>query len=95
MTKRDVTDRIKKAIKKLNEMDNKVYFRFKEETGSVRITCESRTVKGTCFGAYSYTGMFDEYKNKLDAYINCMLFSEMLVAATKLNDPNAYHNYAH
>ena len=27
-----------------------------------------------------------------EAYITCMLFAEMMIAATRLNDPAAYHN---
>lgn len=92
MTQKDVKKRIKEAVTKLNEMDNNVCFKFEETEFSAQIICESRTYKGSRFGAYCYTGLFDEYKNILDAYINCMHFSEMLIAATKLNSPKAYHN---
>ena len=95
MTKTDIKKRIQTAIKKLNSMENKVCFRFEEETYSVAIICESKIQKGTCFGAYSYTALFDEYKNKLDAYSNVMLFAEMMVKATDLNNPKAYHNLAY
>lgn len=37
-------------------------------------------------------GMFDDYRHKIDAYVNCMLFAEVIIAATRLNDPAAYHN---
>lgn len=93
MRKNDVQKRIEHAIEELNAMDNKVYFEFVETEYSVKLICQSRTKKGTEFGAYSFTGMFDDYAEKLNAYEDCMLFAEMMIAATKLNDPAAYHNF--
>ena len=92
MTKSDVKKRIAKTIQELNAMDNNVCFAFEETEYSVELSCQSRARKGVSYGAYSFMGMFDDYKHKIDAYVNCMLFAEVIIAATRLNDPAAYHN---
>lgn len=92
MTKNDAKKRITAAIKKLNAMNNNVYFELEETEYSVQLICRSKSIKGTCFGAYGFIGMFDNYTKKSEAYITCMLFAEMMIAATRLNDPAAYHN---
>lgn len=92
MTKNDAKKRITAAIKKLNTMDNRVYFELEETEYSVQLICRSRTKKDTSFGSYGFTGVFDDYKKKSEAYVTCMLFAEMIIAATRLNDPTAYHN---
>ena len=94
MTRTDAIERIKKAIVKLNEMDNKLVFSYEETDYSVELICKSKTKDSTRFGAYEYTGFFDEFVNKTDAYINCMLFAELIHKASKINDENAYHNLA-
>lgn len=92
MTKNDAKKRITVAIKKLNAMNNNVYFELEETEYSVQLICRSKSIKSTRFGAYGFIGMFDNYKKKSEAYITCMLFAEMMIAATRLNDPAAYHN---
>lgn len=92
MTKSDVKKRIAKAIQELNAMDNNVCFAFEETEYSVELSCQSRFRKETSYGIYSFMGMFDDYRHKIDAYVNCMLFAEVIIAATRLNDPAAYHN---
>jgi len=75
-------------------MDNKLIFSYEETEYSVNLVCKSRTQDSAHFGAYEYIGFFDEFINKTDAYINCMRFVELIVAASKINDKNAYHNMA-
>lgn len=94
MTKSDAKKRIAKAIQELNAMNNNVRFEFAETEYSVELICQSRSRKETRYGAYSFMGMFDDYRHKIDAYENCMLFAEMIIAATRLNDPAAYHNFS-
>ncbi|MEE1256262.1 MAG: hypothetical protein UHN47_07090 [Lachnospiraceae bacterium] len=94
MEKSDAIKRIKNAIDTLNTMDNKLVFSYEETDYSVELICKSKTKDTTRFGAYEYIGLFEEYVNKVDAYINCMLFAELIVVASKINDKNAYHNLA-
>lgn len=94
MKKADAVKRIEKAIATLNKMDNKLVFSYEETDYSVELICKSKTKNSTRFGAYEYIGLFDEFANKTDAYISCMLFAELIIAASKINDKNAYHNLA-
>lgn len=72
MTKNDAKKRIAAAIKKLNAMNNNVYFELEETKYSVQLICRSKSIKSTRFGAYGFIGMFDNYKKKSEAYITCM-----------------------
>lgn len=94
MKKTDAIKRIQKAISKLNEMDNKLVFSYEETDHSVELICKSKTKETTRFGAYEYVGLFDEFVDKTDAYINCMQFAELIIAASKINDKTVYHNLA-
>ena len=92
MTKAEVKKRIADAVKQLNAMDNQVVFAFEEKEESVGLVCKSRNSESRRFGAYCFTAFLDDYKKKQDAYEYCMQFAEVIIAATKLNDPKAYHN---
>lgn len=94
MTRAEAKKRIERAVKKLNEMDNKLVFSYEETEYSVQLICKSKTQEITRFGAYEYIGLFDEFVDKTDAYITCMWFAEMIIAASKINDEKAYHNLA-
>jgi len=94
MKKADAKKRIKEAIEKLNQMDNKLVFSYEETDYSVGFICQSKTNEAARFGAYEYTAFFDEFVNKTDAYVSCMLFAELIIAASKINDEKAYHNLA-
>lgn len=92
MTVSDARKRIENAIVKLNKMDNNLVFSYEETDYSIELICESKTKETSRFGAYEYIGFFDEFVNKTDAYTKCMKFAELIVAASKINDKNAYHN---
>ena len=94
MTRAEAKKRIEKAVKKLNEMDNKLVFSYEETDFSVELICKSKIEESVQFGVYEYIGLFDEFVNKTDAYITCMWFAEMIIAASKINDEKAYHNLA-
>lgn len=94
MTKAEAKKAIKEEITKLNKMDNKLVFSYEETDYSVSLICKSKTSESTHFGAYEHTCFFDEYVNKTDAYITCMSFARVIVAASKINDKKAYHNLA-
>ena len=84
--------RIKEAVKELNEMDNNLRFSFVEEDYMVSLECCSTVREGTLFGSFEDIQFFDDYVKKVTAYINLMSYAEVIIAATRLNDPEAYHN---
>ena len=94
MTIAECKIRIKKALDRLNKLDNKVFFSVKETEYGVDIICESKTKTDTRFGAYECYTLFSDYKENISAYYECMFFVETLVLGQMLNDPNSYHNKA-
>ena len=55
MTKNDAKKRITAAIKKLNAMNNNVYFELEETEYSVQLICRSKSIKSTPCGLYGQT----------------------------------------
>ncbi len=92
MNREDNRKRIRKALKTLNGMDNNVQFIFEEDKDSVSIRCISRESEHLLYGAYSSMECFSDYAYPTLAYDTLRKFAEMMVAATRLNSPTAYHN---
>ncbi len=94
MDKADCIKRIKKAIKDLNTMDNNLVFSLEETVYSVEIVCSSKKNMDHRFGSFGTMVFFSDYVLPITAYETVMEFVEGLRAATRLNDPAAYHNLA-
>lgn len=92
MTKNDIKRRTKDAIKKLNNMGNKVEFNLNETSDSISLECCSRSDERCHFGIYEKTAYFTDFRKKTDAYLTVMEFAEVIIAATKLNDKKEFHN---
>ncbi len=84
--------RIKEAVKKLNAMENNLDFSFVEEDYYISLECHSKTRNGHHFGAFEDMQFFDDYVKKETAYVELMKFAEVMICASRLNDPKAYHN---
>lgn len=93
MTITDARKRIKKAIARLNEMQDSLEFEVEETDYSIGFTNHGKVNKGTSYGVYYHCSLFEEFKRKADAYVNAMSFAELLVSAASLKDPKAYHNF--
>ena len=90
MTIFDCQKRIISALDKLNAMDNKLQFSFREENyGAFVKACGT---DGHHYGAYEPSVLFADYCDVLTAYVELMNKVEFLEAGTRLNDPTAYHN---
>ncbi len=85
--------RINAAIKTLNQMNHNLKFLFKEEEHMVSLECHSAVKEGTQFGSFETMQFFDDYRKKSQAYISLMEFAEVIIAAARLTDPKAYHNF--
>ncbi len=96
MTKAECEKRIRKAVKTLNEMDNKLVFSYNElkDGDSVYgLQIEAASMDGSHhFGSYEPMIFFDDYRKKITAYETMMRIVDFMVASAKLNDPKAYHN---
>lgn len=92
MTISESRKRLYETIKKLNEIQKSLIFEVEETDYSVGFTNHGKQNQISSYGVYSFTSFFDEYKKKDDAYINVVKFAELMIAASRLNDPNAYHN---
>lgn len=93
MTVTEARRRLNKAIKDLNSLQNALVFEVKETDYSIGFTNHGKKNPSSSYGVYEQTSFFDEYKKKVDAYINTVQFAELIIAASKLNDPKAYHNF--
>ena len=91
MTVKDARKRLNEAIKKLNEIQDSLVFEIVETDYSIGFTNHGRLDSNGSFGSYEHSSFFDEYKKKLDAYTNTVMFAELIIAASKLNDPKSYH----
>ena len=92
MTVAEARKRLKKAVKKLNKIQNSLVFEVLESDICIGFENHAKRNPRLSFGVYAHTSLFDEYKEKVDAYINTMMFAELIIAASRLNDPQAYHN---
>ena len=90
MTISDCKKRINNALKKLNAMDNKLQFSFREEEYGAFI--EACRTDGHNFGVYEPSVLFTDYCDIPTAYVELMSKVEFLEAGTELNNPKAYHN---
>lgn len=95
MTIAKARKRLKDAVKKLNRMQNSLVFEVVESDILIGFKNHAKRNPQLSFGVYAHTALFDEYKEKVDAYINAMMFAELIIAASRLNDPQAYHNILH
>ena len=93
MTITESKKRLQEAIKNLNDIQKALVFEIEETDYSIGFTNHGRRNPNKSYGAYSHTSFFDEYRKKADAYINTVMFAELIIAASKLNDPKAYHNF--
>ena len=79
------------AVNKLNDMQDSLIFELYETNNGIGFKNHGRLDSNRSFGAYEHLSLFSEYKKKIDTYTNTMMFAEMIIAATKLNDPKSYH----
>ncbi len=93
MTRNDIKRRTKDAIQKLNTMGNRVKFNLNETSDSISLECCSRGDEKYHFGTYEKKAYFDDFRKKTNAYLTVMEFAEVIIAATKLNDERAFHNF--
>ena len=92
MTISESKKRLNEAIKKLNSLQKALVFEVEETDYSIGFTNCGKNNPYRTYGAYAHTSFFDEYKKKADAYINAVMFAELIIAAADLNDAKAYHN---
>ena len=92
MTIAKARKRLKDAVKKLNRMQNSLVFEVVESEFCIGFENHAKRNPHLSFGVFAHTSLFDEYKEKVDAYTNAMMFAELIIAASRLNDPQAYHN---
>ena len=93
MTIVEARKRLKVAVKKMNKIQDSLLFDVVETDFCVGFENRGKRNPHQSFGVYAHTSFFDVYKKKVDAYINAMLFAELIIAASSLKDPTAYHNY--
>ena len=85
--------RLEKAIKDLNDLQKALVFVVEETDYSIGFTNHGKKNPDHSYGAYEHTSLFDEYKKKSDAYMNAVMVAEIMIAASQLNNPKAYHNF--
>ena len=93
MTINEARKRLTKAITELNDIQDSITFEVVETNYSIGFTNHGRVNKNATYGSYTVDYFFDEYKRKSSAYINAVQFAEVIISATKLTDPKAYHNF--
>ena len=93
MTIAEAKKRLNKAIQDLNQIQTALVFEIEETEYSIGFTNHGRTNTSRSYGTYSQASFFDEYRKKADAYVNTMKFAELIIAASELNNPKAYHNF--
>lgn len=92
MTIVEARKRLKKAVKNLNEIQDSLVFCVVESDSYVGFENHGKRDTKRSFGAYEHVSVFDDYKKRVDAYITALMFAELIIAASRLNDPKAYHN---
>ncbi len=92
MTIAEARKRLKEAVRKLNKIQNSLVFEVVESDICIGFKNHAKRNPHLSFGVYAHKSFFDDYKEKVDAYINAMMIAELIIAASRLNDPQAYHN---